>query len=101
MMDGASEARMFLQITLPLSKPILAVIALQAFAGAYGGFMWAFLICQKPEMWTAMVFLWQLGNESYQSVWMAGLVVAAMPTLLVFVFCQKIILRGIIVPTMK
>jgi len=101
MMDGASELRMFLQITLPLSKPILAVIALASFAGAYGGFMWAFLICQKPHMWTMMVFLWQLGNDSYQSIWMASLVIAAIPTLLVFIFCQKIILRGIIVPTMK
>lgn len=101
MMDGAGELRMFLQITAPLSKPILAVIALGAFAGAYGGFMWAFLICQKPEMWTMMVFLWQLGNESYQSVWMAALVIAAIPTLFVFIFCQKIILRGIIIPTMK
>ena len=101
MMDGASELRMFLQITIPLSKPILAVIALASFAGAYGGFMWAFLICQKPHMWTMMVFLWQLGSESYQSIWMASLVIAAIPTLLVFIFCQKIILRGIIVPTMK
>jgi ABC-type glycerol-3-phosphate transport system permease component len=101
MMDGAGELRMFLQITVPLSKPILAVIALGSFAGAYGGFMWAFLICQKPHMWTMMVFLWQLGNQSYQSIWMAGLVIAAIPTLLVFIFCQKIILRGIIVPTMK
>ncbi len=101
MMDGAGELRMFLQITVPLSKPILAVIALASFVGAYGGFMWAFLICQKPHMWTMMVFLWQLGHENYQSVWMAGLVIAAVPTLLVFIFCQKIILRGIIVPTMK
>ncbi len=101
MIDGASELRMFLQITIPLSKPILAVIALGSFAAAYGGFMWAFLICQKPHMWTMMVFLWQLGHESYQSIWMASLVIAAVPTLLVFIFCQKIILRGIIVPTMK
>jgi ABC-type glycerol-3-phosphate transport system permease component len=101
MMDGASELRMFLQITIPLSKPILAVIALTSFVAAYGGFMWAFLICQKPYMWTMMVFLWQLGHETYSSVWMASLVIAAIPTLLVFIFCQKIILRGIIVPTMK
>jgi ABC-type glycerol-3-phosphate transport system permease component len=101
MMDGAGELRMFAQITLPLSKPILAVIALASFVAAYGGFIWAFLICQKPHMWTLMVFIWQLGHESYQSVWMASLVLAAIPTLLVFIFCQKIILRGIIVPTMK
>jgi ABC-type glycerol-3-phosphate transport system permease component len=31
----------------------------------------------------------------------AGFVVASIPTLLVFVFCQRIILRGIIIPSMK
>lgn len=101
MLDGAGELRMFWNITVPLSMPILAVIALGSFTSAYGGFMWAFLICQKPEMWTMMVFLWQLGRESYPWVWMASLVIAALPTLLVFIFAQKIILRGIIVPTMK
>jgi ABC-type glycerol-3-phosphate transport system permease component len=32
---------------------------------------------------------------------MAGFVIASIPTLLVFIFCQRIILRGIIIPTMK
>lgn len=32
---------------------------------------------------------------------MASLVVAAIPTLLVFIFCQNIILRGIVIPTFK
>ncbi|MDW8289714.1 MAG: ABC transporter permease subunit [Armatimonadota bacterium] len=101
MLDGASELRMFWNITVPLAMPILAVIALGAFTSAYGGFMWAFLVVQKPEMWTMMVFLWQLGRESYPWVWMASLVIAALPTLLVFILAQKVILRGIIVPTMK
>lgn len=101
MMDGASELRMFWQITVPLAKPILAVIALGSFTAAYGSFLWAFLICQDPTMWTMMVFLWQLGSWNYPSVWMAALVIAAVPTLLVFIFCQNLILRGIIVPTMK
>jgi multiple sugar transport system permease protein len=100
--EGASEMRMFWQITLPLSKPILAVIALGAFTAAYGGFMWAYLICQKKSMWTLMVFLYDfqaMANPPFQV--MAALVLAAIPTLLVFIFCQKIIMRGIIIPTFK
>ena len=34
-------------------------------------------------------------------VTVAGYVLAGIPTLLVFIFCQKIILRGIIVPQFK
>ena len=58
--DGASEAMMFRKITIPMSKPIFAVIALQAFTGAYGAFMYAMLVCQDSRMWTMMVWLYQL-----------------------------------------
>lgn len=101
LIDGASELRMFWKITLPMSKPILAVIALGAFSGAYGAFMHAFLICQDPKMWTLMVFLYEFQQMHTVPLVMASLLVAAIPTLMVFIFCQNIILRGIVIPTYK
>jgi len=100
-LDGASEWTMFWQITMATSKPILAVIALQAFTAAYGNFMMAFIVCQSPKMWTMMVHIYQLQQRSSQGVSFAALVIAAIPTLLVFIFCQNIIMRGIVVPTEK
>lgn len=99
--DGAGEGRMFWQITVPLSKPVLAVIALSSFTVAYGNFMFAFLVCQDPKMWTIMVWLYELQLLSPQYVVMAALAMAAIPTLLIFVFCQNIIMRGIILPSFK
>ena len=99
--DGASEWTMFWQITMATSKPILAVIALRAFQLAYANFMLAFIVCQNPKMWTIMVHIYQLQQRSSQGVVFASIVVAAIPTLLVFIFCQNIILRGIVVPTEK
>ena len=99
--DGASEARMFWQITVPLSKPIFAVIALQSFTAAYGAFMFAFLVCQNPKMWTMMVWLYELQISAPKFVTMAALSVAALPTLLVFIFAQNVIMRGIILPSFK
>jgi len=104
MIDGASEFKMFRMITIPLCKPILAVIALQAFTAAYSGVMWAFIVCQKQSMWTIMVWLFQFQMQyTATEPWlvMASLVVVSVPTLLMFLFCQRIILRGIIIPTMK
>ena len=104
MIDGASEFTMFRMITIPLCKPILAVIALGAFAGAYSGFMWAFIVCQKQSMWTIMVWLYQFQMRyTATEPWlvMASLVIVSIPTLLMFLFCQRIILRGIIIPQMK
>lgn len=101
MLDGASEIRMFWSIALPMCKPILAVIALGAFSGAYGAFMFAFLTCQDPKMWTLTVFLYEFQQMYSVPVVMASLVVSAIPTLLVFIFCQNIIIRGIVIPTFK
>ncbi len=100
-LDGAGEFRMFFTITMPLSMPILAVIALGAFTSAYGAFMFALLVCQKESMWTLMVYIYQLQQLFGTPIVFASLVVAALPTLVVFVFCQNIILRGIVVPVEK
>jgi len=101
LIDGAGELTMFWRISMPMSKPILAVIALGAFGAAYGAFMHAFLICQDPKMWTLMVFLYEFQQMHTVPMVMASLVVAALPTLLVFIVCQNIILRGIVIPTFK
>ncbi len=99
--DGASEWTVFWQIAMGLSTPILSVLALNTFTLAYGNFMMAFLLCQDKSMWTMMVHLYQLQIRSSQAVGFAALIIAAIPTLLVFVFCQNIIIKGIVVPTEK
>ena len=96
--DGANEIKMFWHITLALSKPVLAVISLTTFTAAYGMFMFALLICQDKKMWTLMVWLYQMSGWAPMFVMFAGLVLAAIPTLLVFIFCQNIIMRGVILP---
>jgi len=100
-LDGAGEFRIFWQFTMALSKPILAVIALQAFTFAYSNFMFALLICQDKDMWTLMVWLYQLQQNSAPGVVYASLLIAALPVFLMFAFCQKIIMRGIVVPVEK
>jgi len=74
-----------------------------AFTMAYGGFMWAFLTCQDPQMWTIMVWLYDFQGRyaAEPGMCMASFALASIPTLLVFLFCQKIIMRGIVIPTMK
>ncbi len=99
--DGASEITIFWQITMNLSKPILAVIALGAFTGAYGNFMFALLICQDERMWTLMPWLYQLQLGSCQGVIFASLILAAIPTFIIFSLCQNVIMRGIVVPSEK
>ena len=48
-----------------------------------------------------MVWLYQYQMITPPHAVMAALVLASIPTLIVFVTCQKVILRGIIIPTLK
>jgi ABC-type glycerol-3-phosphate transport system permease component len=99
-MEGAGEFRMFWEIAVPMSAPVLAVIALGTFTAAYGGFMWALLVCQKEEMWTLMVWLYEMQQWAPKYLSTAALTLASIPTLLVFILCQRFILRGIVLPSM-
>jgi multiple sugar transport system permease protein len=92
---------MMFRIALPLSKPVLGYLALMAFMGAYGAFLYAFLVAQDQRIWTLMVFIYQLQNSAPKSVMMAALALAALPTLLVFLCAQRAIMRGIILPGEK
>lgn len=101
--DGAREWQIFLFVTIPMVTPILAINALYAFIAAYDGWAWALIICQDQSMWTLSVWLYQASQWWAASPWIttAGFVITSIPTLVVFMFCQKIIMRGIIVPSMK
>jgi len=102
-LDGASEFQVFWHMTLPMSTPILAVMTLGAFMGAYCSWDWALLVCQKEEYWTISVWLYQMFQLWTSNPWttMAGFVLASIPTAIVFITCQKVILRGIVLPAMK
>ena len=101
--DGAKEWQIFLRITLPMTTPILAVNALNAFVHAYNSWEWALLVCQRQSHWTLAVWMYQMSQQLADKPWavMAGFVLVSIPTAIVFIACQKIILRGIVLPSMK
>jgi len=100
-LDGAGEFVIFWRVTMPLVKPFLAYLALGSFIGAYSAFAFAFILCPNPNMWTMMVFLQQMETWASQPIQFAAFVLASIPTLIVFITCQRVIMRGIILPTEK
>lgn len=100
--DGAKETTMMTRIAFPMSKPVLGYLALLAFMGSYGAFIYAFLIAQDQKIWTLMVWIYQLQNSAApKAVIMAALTLAAVPTLIVFLCAQRVIMRGIVLPGEK
>ena len=101
--DGAGEWTVFRRITLPMTTPILAVNALNSFMHAYSSWEWAFLVCQKESHWTLAVWMYQMSQTFAHQPWcvMAGFVLVSVPTAAAFLLCQRVILRGIVLPSMK
>ncbi len=100
--DGASEFQVFRLVAMPLVTPILAYIGLNTFVAAYSSFMWAFVICPEQEMWTLMVWVYDFQTKSPGNNYvMAATVLVCIPPLLVFLFANRIIMKGIVIPSMK
>lgn len=57
-MDGASSFRIFIEIIMPLSRPILAVVALFSFTGPLGDFILSSTILRTPDKYTLPIGLY-------------------------------------------
>ncbi len=101
--DGAPEWMVFWKISIPLVKPILALSMLNAFIASYNGWEWAIIVCQNRAMWTIAVWTYQFSQTLAGTPWlvMATFIVNSIPVLIIFLTCQKVIMRGIILPQMK
>ena len=75
--------------------------AAQNWEKAYSEFMMALIIIPDRSMWTLMVWVFQLQISSSQPVVLTSVLLTAVPTFIVFIFCQNIIIRGIVVPVEK
>ena len=101
LIEGCSERWLFWNVTLSLTKPILAITAFSAFVSAYGAFLFALIICPDERMWTISVWLYQFQQIASEPAAFAGLVLASLPVLLAFILAQRFILRGIVLPVEK
>jgi arabinogalactan oligomer / maltooligosaccharide transport system permease protein len=97
--DGATHARMFFQIILPLARPVLVVIALLSFITSQAEFLLADIILgQNDDRRTLAVGLSRYvlaGFDRRWGVFAAGSLIAAVPVVLLFMFLQRFIVSGL------
>lgn len=95
--DGAGRLRIFWSIVLPLSRPILASVAIFVFIAAWNNFLWPFLVINDTTLMTLPVGL-QTVISAYgvqYAQMMAQAVLAALPLIIVFIVFQKQIVKGV------
>lgn len=97
-MDGAGSARIFFSILLPLSRPMLAVLAVNTFMSSWNSFLYPFLFTRTQEMRTLPVGLAHFRGlyEVDTMQLMAGSTFASLPVLFLFLLCQRWILEGML-----
>ncbi len=103
LMDGASTARIFFSIVLPLAKPAVAVTALFAFMTGWNEFILAATFMDKELMYTAPVGL-RFFVGGYQQQWgyfAAGSIIVAIPVVVLFMFLQKYLVSGLTAGAVK
>jgi multiple sugar transport system permease protein len=102
-MDGAGELRIFVQIVLPLLKPILVTLATFTFLGSWNDFMWPLIVLSDSGLHPLPVALANLAREHVQDneLMMAGSVLTVVPVLLLFLSLQRYYLQGLLLGSVK
>ncbi len=102
--DGASGWQVFWVVLLPLVRPILVVVALLTFIGTYSEYVLARVLLTDKYMYTLAVGLNQMVSQQFAQQWgvfSAGALLAALPTILIFMFFQRYLVGGLTTGAVK
>jgi multiple sugar transport system permease protein len=99
-LDGANAWQLFSRIILPLSRPALAVVTIFTVVASWKDFLWPLLVLFNPEVQSLSVAMYHEAgiNSTYPlpfNFLMAGLVLASVPPILLFLLFQRQIIRGV------
>lgn len=92
-LDGAGEFGIFLKIYVPMVMPGFMTLALFTFNGSWNNYLWPSIVLPTSEdvwgtMAVALRYFQGIYSNDYGSV-MAGAVIMAIPSMLIFLFGQK------------
>jgi fructooligosaccharide transport system permease protein len=95
-MDGASNLTIFFKIILPLSKPILATVAVFCFIGVWNDYLWPTMVLTDQDLYPIQAVLTTIQSKEGVTTGeiMASLVITSIPVFIVYVAAQKYIVQG-------
>jgi multiple sugar transport system permease protein len=91
------------RIILPLCKPVLAVLALFTFQGAWNDFLWPLIVTTGDTLRTIQLglVLFQADHTTQWTLLMAASTVAVLPVVILFLFTQRYFVQGIALTGIK
>ncbi|MEH0970143.1 carbohydrate ABC transporter permease [Micromonospora sp. CPCC 205546] len=101
LMDGATPLRTLWSIVLPMSRPILGVVSIFAVTAVWKDFLWPKLVMPSPETRTVSVGIYAFSGGTPMNVVIAASVIAAIPTVVIFLVFQRNIMSGLTTGSLK
>lgn len=94
--DGASEARIFFGLILPLSSPVVATLFLLTFQFHWNNFLWQLIVTNDSSLYTVPVglALFKSAHEELYTLKMAGSCFSIVPIAVIFLFTQRFFIEG-------
>lgn len=101
--DGATHLNIFLNIVLPMSKPIVATLAILKFVWTWNDYQTPLIFLKSRSLYTIQLGIRQFASESgtFYSLQMAAAVCTIIPLLIVFLSGQKYIIEGMAAGAVK
>lgn len=95
-MDGASPWRIFWSIVLPMSRPVLATVAILTFLGSWNSYLWPLMVTQSESVRPLMPAIQNFqGRTPEWGQQMAFITMSTLPELVVFFIFQKWFIKSI------
>lgn len=92
--DGAGDFRLFWNIVLPMSKPVLGVVSVFAVLAAWKDFLWPLIVLPDPSKQPLSVRLPTLAPVTDLGVFLAALLISTSLPIVFFLVFQRFFLRG-------
>lgn len=101
--DGMNEFSIFFRVAVPQVKPALSALCIFAFLGNWNAYLWPLIVIGSPELRTLPVGMAFFAGE-FEKNWnlvMAASTITALPLIILFLFLQRYIIKGVVLTGMK
>jgi sn-glycerol 3-phosphate transport system permease protein len=102
-LDGYGHWRFMTRVAVPLARPAVAALSVFAFLGAWNQYLWPLLVTKDERFRTVQIGLKQLRASSIDqvNVTFAGVIIAALPLVILLLLFQKQLVRGLTAGAVK
>jgi ABC-type glycerol-3-phosphate transport system permease component len=101
--DGCSEFRIYWDVVMPVSRPMIGAFCLLSFMGAWNSFLWPQIILHHSQRFTLPIMLSQMRDVYTQQygMLMAGTLLSVLPVMVLFLLLQKEFVAGLTAGAVK